>query len=129
MVLKETKTGKYRAITLNKACYHSIQTLLNSDLMKDTTDESFLFQSQKGKKQLLVSSLSEMVKIWARRANLKGNYGSHSLRKTFGYFHRTQLGTDIPTLMRLFNHSTQKQTLDYLCIQADEIKSAYMKEI
>ena len=27
----------------------------------------------------------------------------------------------------MFNHSTQRQTLDYLCIQADEIKDAYMK--
>jgi hypothetical protein len=27
----------------------------------------------------------------------------------------------------MFNHSTQKQTLDYLCIQPEEIKEAYLK--
>jgi hypothetical protein len=30
-------------------------------------------------------------------------------------------------LMVMFNHSTQRQTLDYLCIQAEEIKDAYMR--
>ena len=33
----------------------------------------------------------------------------------------------IPELMVCFNHSTQKQTLDYLCVQPEEIKSVYMK--
>jgi hypothetical protein len=31
--------------------------------------------------------------------------------------------------MTLFNHSTQKQTLAYLGIQASEVKDAYMREI
>jgi hypothetical protein len=31
--------------------------------------------------------------------------------------------------MHMFNHSTQKQTLEYLCIQPEEIKDAYMREI
>ena len=29
--------------------------------------------------------------------------------------------------MVMFNHSSQKQTLDYLCIQPEEIKNAYMQ--
>lgn len=61
--------------------------------------------------------------------NLKGNYGSHTLRKTFGYMHRTVHNTDIPTLMEMFNHSSQKQTLAYLGIQPSEIRDAYLKEI
>lgn len=32
-----------------------------------------------------------------------------------------------PELMVMFNHNTQRQTLDYLCIQAEEIKDAYMR--
>jgi hypothetical protein len=32
-----------------------------------------------------------------------------------------------PELMAMFNHSRQRQTLDYLCIQAEKIKDAYMR--
>jgi len=28
-----------------------------------------------------------------------------------------------------FNHSTQRQTLDYLCVQPEEVKSLYMNEL
>jgi hypothetical protein len=43
--------------------------------------------------------------------------------------HRTVNMTDLPTLMTMFNHSTQKQTLAYLWIQPEEIKSAYLFEL
>ena len=66
---------------------------------------------------------------WCRELDLKGNYGSHTLRKTFGYMHRTVHGTDIPTMMTIFKHSSQKLTLDYLGIQPEEIREAYLKEL
>ena len=75
---------------------------------------------------LTVSTVNNMVKAWCKEINLKGNYGSHTLRKTFGYHQRVTFNTELPLLMACFNHSTQKQTLDYLCIQADEIKDVYM---
>ena len=127
--LRESKTGKRRAITINGMIYRSIQALLNTNQMKTAKDEDYLFQSRKGRGKLRANTLNAMVKKWTKAINLKGNYGSHSLRKTFGYMHRTKLGTDIPTLMTMFNHSTQRQTLDYLCIQPEEIRDAYMKEI
>ena len=74
-------------------------------------------------------SNNRLVKQWSRAINLKGNYGSHSLRKTFGYHQRVTFGRGIPELMVVFNHSTQHQTLDYLCIQPDEVKSIYMNEL
>jgi hypothetical protein len=37
--------------------------------------------------------------------------------------------TDIPTLMVCFNHATQKQTLDYLCIQPEEITNVFNMEL
>ena len=129
LVLREKKTGKTRSITLNQTCYQSIQALLAAKDMEDAADDDFLFRSRKGKKGLLPNTLNGLVRKWTKTLGLKGNYGSHSLRKTFGYIHRTVLGTDIPTLMKLFNHSTQRQTLDYLCIQPEEIRDAYMKEI
>lgn len=122
--LKEKKTGKVRRITLNGAAITAIQALLSSRLY---TDDEPLFVSQRGGKALTVQSVNRLVKTWCREINLKGNYGSHTLRKTFGYMQRTQRKTCIPELMVMFNHSSQKQTMDYLCIQPEEIRDAYME--
>jgi integrase len=122
--LKERKTGKSRRITLNKACVQAIQRLLAS---RPYADEDLLFTGQRG--PLTVPSVHRLVKGWCRAINLKGNYGSHSLRKTWGYHQRVTFGVDIPRLMVCFNHSTQRQTLDYLCIQPEEIKDVYQNEL
>jgi integrase len=142
--VRETKTDKDRNITINQTVYRSIQNLLAT--MPDVDDEELLFQSRKGKlrktvpknggemrqpseREISVPTLNGMVKGWCKEINLLGNYGSHTLRKTFGYMHRTVNKTDLPTLMTMFNHSSQKQTLEYLCIQPEEIKSAYLFEL
>jgi integrase len=122
--LKERKTGKPRRITLNKSCVQAIQRLLAS---RPYADEDLLFTGQRG--PLTVPSVHRLVKSWCKSINLRGNHGSHSLRKTWGYHQRVTFGVDIPRLMVCFNHSTQRQTLDYLCIQPEEIKNVYENEL
>ncbi len=125
--LKEKKTQKQRRINLNRACIEAIQNLLKSIKYED---DGFLFQSnRKDKHALTVSSLSTLVKKWCKDINLKGNYASHTLRKTWGYHQRVTFGVGIPELMVCFNHTSQKQTLDYLCVQPEEIKNVYQNEL
>jgi len=100
----------------------AIQLLLDNTSYHDS---DFLFTGQRG--VLSVPSVNRLVKGWCHEINLPGNYGSHTLRKTFGYMQRTQLNTGVAELMVMFNHSSQRQTRDYLCIQPEEIKNAYMK--
>ena len=127
-VLREQKTGKLKMVTVNRSVCEAVSNRLSA--MPDVEGGAYLFCSQKGRNQALtVSSIHRLVKSWCREINLKGNYGSHTLRKTFGYIHRTVHGTDIPTLMEMFNHSSQKQTLAYLGIQPDDVRNAYLKEI
>ena len=122
--ITERKTGKKRRITLNKSCIDAIGGLLRTN---NYTDDDYLFKGQRG--QLRPETIHALVKSWCRVINLKGNYGSHTLRKTWGYHQRVTYNVGIPELMVCFNHSTQKQTLDYLCIQPDEIRSVYANEI
>jgi len=125
LVLTEQKTGKERRITLNAVCVAAIENLLGSQALED---DDPLFKSRKGT-QLCVQSVHRLVKGWCNQINLKGNYGSHSLRKTWGYHQRVTFGADLPTLMTCFNHSTQRQTLKYLCVQPGELKAIYQNEI
>ena len=122
--IKEIKTRKPRRITLNKACIDAINGLLASRSYKNGDN---LFQGQRG--PITVRYLNRLVKGGAKALNLKGNYGSHTLRKTFGFVKHTHQGASLPELMVCFNHSTQRQTLDYLCIQEATIRNIYMNEI
>lgn len=131
--IKQKKTKKYRAVTLNNSCVDAIQKLLEhlerkALQMKDLSwvdDDSFLFAGKDPHKPLTVPYLNNLVKDWCRKANCKGNYGSHSLRKTWGYMQRTKQDTPIPLLMQAYGHASQHQTLSYLCIQEKEIESIY----
>ncbi len=123
--IREKKTSKPRRITLNKACVRAIQSILAS---KQYHDGDYLFQSQR-RDVLTVPSVHKLVKGWCGEINLKGNYGSHTLRKTWGYHQRVTFGVDLPRLMVCFNHSTQRQTLEYLCVQPEEIKDVYENEL
>ncbi len=123
--IKEKKTGKLRRITLNKAAVKAIQGVLKAEAYHD---RDYLFKSRKGA-VLTVPSVHRLVKGWCHDIKLKGNYGSHSLRKTWGYHQRVTFGVGLPELMVAFNHSTQRQTLDYLCVQPDEIKCIYENEL
>ena len=117
--IREKKTGKLRRVSFNKACVDAIRGLI---FERGGDPEDLLFP-------LTVPSVHRLVKSWCRKIGLKGNYGSHTLRKTWGYQQRVAFGVDLPTLMTCFNHSTQRQTLAYLCIQPEEIKNVYANEI
>ena len=120
-LLRERKTLKFRRITLNAGTHSYVRKYL--DLVKPKRND-YLFRSQK-LSHLQVETLSRMVKKWCSAAGLVGNFASHSLRKTWGY-QAWKAGYDLPRLMAIFNHSSQKQTLDYLCIQDPDLEEVYL---
>jgi integrase len=124
LTLTEKKTGNQRRISLNKTCIDAIKELLAT---RTYQDNDHLFIGQRG--LLTVAAVNQLVKKWCKSINLKGNYGSHTLRKTFGYIQRTHFGHSLPELMEVFGHATQRQTLTYLCVQPEEIKKIYANEI
>lgn len=126
--LREKKTSKMRRISLNKSVTDAVAAFV-STLTVGAPDSAPLFPSQRGKGALTVSSVHRMVKGWCRAVNLRGNYGSHTLRKTWGYHQRATFKVDIPSLMVCFNHSNQRQTLDYLCVQPEEVRQVYSHEL
>jgi len=78
--ITEQKTGKANYITMNFATREAIDLYLKQR-KQALQDSAPLFLSQKGQ-SLEVRSLNRLVQKWADSINLKGHYGSHSLRKT-----------------------------------------------
>jgi integrase len=121
-LVKIRKTKKVIRVTMNRAVCDAIAPLLQG------SEDDFVFRSQRGG-PLTVPAVSRMVKGWCRDCGLKGNFAAHSMRKTHGYIHRIHFGTGLPTLMDMFGHANEKQTLHYLGIQREEVRDAYMREI
>jgi len=127
LLIRESKTKKIRRITLNRTVWGTLQVWLV--LNQDQPQESAIFWSRKTGQALTVPAVNNKIKSWCKAVGLKGRFGCHSLRKTFGYQHRTRFGTDLPTLMVMYNHSSQRQTLDYLGIMEEDVAAAYLHEI
>jgi integrase len=122
--VKQSKTKKYRAVTLNNSSYNAIKHWLRYH-PKVNNPKAPLFLSQKTKDAIQVPTLNRLVKSWCRSVGIKENTGSHTLRKTWGYQQRKQGNASIPLLMVAFGHNTESQTLDYLGIQSDEVQALY----
>lgn len=116
IVIKEEKTGKTKRIHLGEKTIAQITPLL--------PENGLLFPSRKGDKAITRQQAWRILNGAAEKAGLTIDFGPHSLRKTFGY-HAYKNGTDLALLMRILNHSSQKETARYIGIEADDIKEVY----
>lgn len=121
--LKQSKNKKYRSITLNATAIEAIQNWL--EVHPDVRPDAPLFISAKTKLALNSVTVTSMVKAWCSKAGLLGNFGSHTLRKTWGYHQRKTFHRPIVLLTQAYGHSSEAQTLAYLCIQREEIEALY----
>ncbi|MES9948988.1 MAG: tyrosine-type recombinase/integrase [Candidatus Thiodiazotropha sp.] len=123
--IKEKKTRKHRAVTLNHAAWGALDDWLRIHPRKDDPD-SPLFPSRQGRAALTVSTVDRMVKHWCRTIGLHGHYGSHTMRKTWGYHQRKDNDAPLPLLMHAYGHATEAQTLNYLHIQERDLTDLFM---
>jgi integrase len=124
--IKEKKTGKIKMIPMNKACTKAIAKLIERETLKDGDP---LFKSRKKGGRLTVQSIHRLVKGWCRAINLNGNFGSHTLRKTFGYHRRVTFGRELSEVRKMFGHQSKRITMEYLCLQPEEDKAIIMDEL
>lgn len=115
----EGKTKKQRLIYL-----HSIYEELN-EYIKNYCYGTWLFPSRKGDKPIMVSHAWRQLQKACRMAEID-HIGTHTMRKTFGYWHYKQF-KDVAQLQMIFNHSHPQITLNYIGITEEEIEQN-MKE-
>jgi integrase len=126
LLIKESKTGKNNILVINKTVHKALNFYFET---LKTDNDAFLFASRKGNGHLQSQAVSKMVKKWAEAINLKGNYGAHTLRKTWGYIQRTVHGVGFEILCKRYNHSSPAITMRYLGIQDKEVHNILMNEI
>lgn len=123
--IKEKKTWKHRAVTLNHSAWMALTDWLHFHPDNGNPDAP-LFISSQNQTALTVSYVGRLVKKWCREIGLHGRYASHSMRKTWGYHQRIDNDAPLPLLMRAYGHATEAQTLTYLHIQEREIRDLYL---
>ena len=118
-IIKEGKTQKPRKIYLN-SLLAQLTDYINDDL--NGADTGYLFPSRKGDSHI---SRVQAYRIVANSGKACGyDYvGTHTMRKTFGYFFYKQT-KDIAMLMDIFNHSSQDVTRRYIGITEEEKENA-----
>jgi integrase len=126
LTIRESKTQKDNILVVNKAVHRALREYLDR---VEPDDEDFLFASRKGSNPLQSQAVSKLVKKWTRDINLKGNFGAHTLRKTWGYLQRTLHGVGFEIICKRYNHSSPAITMRYLGIQDKEVHSTLMNEI
>lgn len=125
--IRESKTGKINTLYINREVYKALRGHLEASGHRD---DEYLFPSGKCRqKPLTIMAVNHMIKSWCKAINLPGNYGAHSLRKTFGYIQRTHFGVGFELICKRFNHSSPSVTMRYLGIEDKEVLEILTHEI
>lgn len=121
VTITEQKTDKKKTFTLNKSAKEAIRLYLDTLSIIDLN--GYLFKSRKGE-HLGVRPLHHIIKTTLKDLGIRGNYGTHTLRKTMA-FHRYQNNVPLETLQKMLNHSSSSITLRYIGITKEVITDCY----
>src|SRR5699024_1645926 len=113
--VREIKTSKTRRIYLHPELNRALRNYI-----ADKEPYEFLFRSREGvNKPIHRARAYQILREVAQEVGLD-SIGTHSLRKTFGYWVYKDT-KDVAALQKLFNHSSPEETLRYIGIEQDNV--------
>lgn len=123
---KTKKTKKFVKLYFNNAAKKAIENYIKEYPINDMDD--YLFKSRQGNGPIVEHTLWRIVVDVAAEAGIEKNVGSHSLRKTFGYWawhNAKDKNHALVVLQKLFNHSSTQTTLRYIGLLDNEIEDMF----
>ncbi len=122
ITVRERKTGKENRILLNDEARRVLKDYHGK--AKKTalycSGNPYVFPSPvKEGEPLSRFQAYRVIRAAARQLGLKEHISCHSLRKTFGY-HAWKQGVQPALLMNIYNHSSYRITVRYLCIDQED---------
>lgn len=120
LIIKEKKTKKEKKIKLNSSLRKAIVNYVKYNYI---SYNDYLFPSKKG----TYIGRIQAYRVLKEAADLVGveNFGTHSLRKTWGYWTYKLSKYNIGLIMDTFNHSSQSITLRYIGVSQDQKDELY----
>jgi integrase len=120
--IKEQKRGKRHEVAINQSIREILTEYLSEYPHVADEGKSFLFFNPKIDKPIKRGQAWKVITNICADVGLQGNYGTHSLRKTWGYHARMQ-GVDLALIMHKLNHESIAYTKRYLGITDDELQA------
>lgn len=125
LIIKETKTGKLANIQLNTKALKVIERIREEHPL-----HVYLFQSYRNQRAinrppqpLTTRSVAKAFAAIGEELNIK--LGTHSMRKTRGYFMYQQT-KDLARVMAMLRHGSERVTLRYIGIEQDRVDQDFM---
>jgi integrase len=123
--IKERKRGKRHEVVINASirealdeywvAFPDIRGDRNNYVFFNSKTNNYSFPIKRGQAWKFITSICHEV-------GLSGNFGTHSLRKTWGY-HARMSGVDLALIMYKLNHESIAYTKRYLGITDDELQA------
>lgn len=117
--IKERKTGKFKKFPVNAKL-----KLMFREFTKNRDLDEPLFITKFENRLNRVTAYYTIRKA-CQQAKLEEKFGTHTMRKTFGYHHYKKY-KDIAMLQKIFNHSSPVITLRYIGLEQEQINKSYM---
>ncbi|MHB1627263.1 MAG: site-specific integrase [Bacilli bacterium] len=125
--VREQKTGKTKDFPLGDTAKKAIKEYLAARFIRTSQaiqPNEPLFRSKKGG-ALQRAQAWQILNPAARAIGITERIGTHTLRKTLGYW-PYQSGVDVTRIQKLLNHSTPSITLAYIGITQEELDNVYL---
>jgi len=123
---KQRKQKKFVKLHFNQTVKQAINNYISEYPINNLND--YLFASRVGDNPIEVNTLRRVIKSTAKEAGIKQNIGSHSLRKTWGFWcwhEAIDKNKALVILQQAFNHSSTQVTMRYIGLMDDEISDMY----
>jgi site-specific recombinase XerD len=124
--IKEQKRGKRHEITINQSIRDALSEYLKEFSYIAKEGENFLFFNPKTNQPIKRGQAWKVITNICADVGLQGNYGTHSLRKTWG-FHARMQGVDLALIMHKLNHESIAYTKRYLGITDEELQAVVQR--
>lgn len=121
-VLSEKKTKKEKKIKLNDSVKRALKEYIKDSNLQQ---HNYIFVSRKGENEPI--AVTQAYRVLKEAANAVGieNFGTHSLRKTWGFWSYKASRYNIGLIMDVYNHSSQRITLRYIGINQESKDELY----
>lgn len=123
--IREEKRNKRNEIIINTSITEAIAeyTAAYTDIQNDVNNYVFFStRTHDYTKPITREQAWHVVSDICKAVGLRGNYGTHTLRKTWGY-HARMNGVELSLIMHKLNHNNLSYTKRYLGITDDELEA------
>lgn len=118
--IREQKTNRQTKIILNRTAKEALEYYFNKAGVKD--GDEWLFRSLRSSGPLDRIRANTLVNRWCEDVGLQGKFGTHTLRKTWGYRAR-KLGVPIELIQEKLGHRSPAITKRYIGITQEEVSN------